>query len=548
MPIFVIDKLKQKNDADFKLLDASDLEFDSAAKTIASGAITQSDDAIWNIVDTEGAASSDDLATITRDTKGPNMILISPANGGRTVVIKHGTGNILCAGNSDITLDDIHDWVLLIYDGSTNWYAQAMGGGASAVSDGDKGDITVSGSGATWTIDNDVVTFAKMQNIATARVLGRTTASSGDIEELSAGAGITIAGGQIASSITQYTDELAQDAIGAIVDSTLVYTDATPLLSRAALTGAITASAGSNTTALGSFTKSQLDGAVSDGNVLYVGDITQYTDELAQDAIGGILTDSSTIDFTYNDATPSITAIVVDASITLAKLANIATDKLIGRDTAATGVPEAIGVTGGIEFDGSGNIRTTAFTGDVTKTAGGTALTIANDAVTYAKMQNVSATDKVLGRSTAGSGDVEEITCTSFARSILDDTSATDVRTTIGANLFEKHLTIESPTSSEDVTIFFTNRAITITEMRAVLNNGTATPSVTWTIRHSTDRSATGNEVVTGGTTTTSVSTGSDVTSFNDATIPADSFVWLATTAQSGTVPELHISIIGTID
>jgi hypothetical protein len=45
-------------------------------------------------------------------------------------------------------------------------------------------------------------------------------------------------------------------------------------------------------------------------------------------------------------------------------------------------------------------------TGDVT---GATTLTIANDAVTYAKMQNVSATARVLGRVTAGSGDVEEI-------------------------------------------------------------------------------------------------------------------------------------------
>ena len=50
--------------------------------------------------------------------------------------------------------------------------------------------------------------------------------------------------------VTQYTDELAQDAVGAMVDTTLVYTDLTPLLSRAALTGDITASAGSNTTAI----------------------------------------------------------------------------------------------------------------------------------------------------------------------------------------------------------------------------------------------------------------------------------------------------------
>ena len=71
--------------------------------------------------------------------------------------------------------------------------------------------------------------------------------------------------------------------------------------------------------------------------------------------------------------------------------------------------------------------------GDITVSGGGTTWTIDNDVVTYAKMQNVSATDKVLGRSTAGAGDVEEITCTSFARTILDDTTAAAVRTTIGA-------------------------------------------------------------------------------------------------------------------
>jgi len=83
--------------------------------------------------------------------------------------------------------------------------------------------------------------------------------------------------------------------------------------------------------------------------------------------------------------------------------------------------------------------------------------------------------------------------------------------------------------------------------MRAVLI-GSSTPSVTWTIRHGSDRSAAGNQVVTGGTTTTSTTTGSDVTSFNDATIPADSFIWIETTAQSGTVTELSVTLIASID
>ena len=57
---------------------------------------------------------------------------------------------------------------------------------------------------------------------------------------------------------------------------------------------------------------------------------------------------------------------------------------------------------------------------------------IANDAVTYAKIQNVSATDKLLGRSTAGAGDIEEITCTAAGRALLDDADAAAQRTTLG--------------------------------------------------------------------------------------------------------------------
>jgi hypothetical protein len=54
----------------------------------------------------------------------------------------------------------------------------------------------------------------------------------------------------IAAASGTYTDEKAQDAIGAMVDGSLVYVDATPLLQRAALTGDVTASAGSNATTI----------------------------------------------------------------------------------------------------------------------------------------------------------------------------------------------------------------------------------------------------------------------------------------------------------
>ena len=111
-------------------------------------------------------------------------------------------------------------------------------------------------------------------------------------------------------------------------------------------------------------------------------------------------------------------------------LVSIASGKLIGRHGSGEGAGQEIGVDGGLEFHG-GNLRTAAITGDVSIAAGGSTATIANDAVTYAKMQNVSATDRLLGRSSAGSGDIEEITCTAAGRSLLDDADAAAQRTTL---------------------------------------------------------------------------------------------------------------------
>ena len=61
---------------------------------------------------------------------------------------------------------------------------------------------------------------------------------------------------------------------------------------------------------------------------------------------------------------------------------------------------------------------------DVTIAAGGAA-TIAADAVTYAKMQNVSATNVVLGRDSSGAGVVEEISASSLRTMINVENGAT---------------------------------------------------------------------------------------------------------------------------
>jgi hypothetical protein len=123
--------------------------------------------------------------------------------------------------------------------------------------------------------------------------------------------------------------------------------------------------------------------------------------------VGGGISDGDKGDVTVSGG--GVTWTIDSDVVSFAKLQNITTDRLLGRDTAASGDPEEISVGGGLEFTGGGGIQTSAFTGDVTKTAGGTALTIATNAVTYAKMQDVSATSRFLGRITAGA-DVEELT------------------------------------------------------------------------------------------------------------------------------------------
>lgn len=104
-------------------------------------------------------------------------------------------------------------------------------------------------------------------------------------------------------------------------DQTNITGNAATVTTNANLTGHVT-SVG-NAAVLGSFTKSQLDTAISDGNVLYVGDVTQYTDELAQDAVGAMV-DSSLV---YVDATPLLTRAALTGDVTASQGSNATTVK-----------------------------------------------------------------------------------------------------------------------------------------------------------------------------------------------------------------------------
>jgi hypothetical protein len=191
-----------------------------------------------------------------------------------------------------------------------------------------------------------------------------------------------------------------------------------------------------------------------------------YTDENARDAIGSALVAGNNIDITVNDAGDTITidvepltvgdisglgtlaslnsvgtANITDDSVTYAKLQNItAASRIIGRGASGgAGDPQELTVGGGVEISGT-TIQTSAFTGDVTKTAGGTATTIATGAVTNAKMANM-ANATVKGRNTAGTGAPEDVTMTQLktllaltASDISNFNTAADARVTAVVN------------------------------------------------------------------------------------------------------------------
>jgi len=87
----------------------------ATALTIATGAITLTNNSSSYVLDTESSAATDDLDTINGGQDG-QIIILNSANAARNVVVKHNTGNIFNPNAFDITLDLTTDLVVLRYN------------------------------------------------------------------------------------------------------------------------------------------------------------------------------------------------------------------------------------------------------------------------------------------------------------------------------------------------------------------------------------------------------------------------------------------------
>lgn len=139
---------------------------------------------------------TDAQLTVIGNTSGTNTgdqnLFSNIAVAGQSNVVADGTGDTLTlVAGSNITITT---------DASTDSITIASTGGGG-VSDGDKGDITVSSSGTVWTVDNDAISYAKIQNVSAAsRLLGRGDSGSGDVQEITLGTGLTMTGTTLSAS------------------------------------------------------------------------------------------------------------------------------------------------------------------------------------------------------------------------------------------------------------------------------------------------------------------------------------------------------------
>jgi hypothetical protein len=326
---------------------------------------------------------------------------------------------------------------VLYYD-TVNGYithGNAPSGGAG-LTNGDKGDITVAGSGSSLTIDAQAVTYAKIQNVTGSRLLGRYSATAGSAQEISVGSGLALNSGTGILSFTGGSSYLTTASFNSYSGTT-----ATSIAAKA-------------------------DKFITTENVTG----TTYT------FVSG---DNGKLkNFTHVSGCTA----TIPSGLTSGWYTNISRASTAGVVTLSAG-------------------------GSVTLNAQGTALNYAN---TSASIFRTGQSGTIVSYSAFGS--------------------------LTPLPVINKTFVIESPTSSEKIAGFWTTQAITMASITEVAAG--TTPSVTYQIKYDSDFSAAGTNAVSRTVTSTTSNTVTNTTA-----IPAGRWVWITTSAASGTISQVAITL-----
>ena len=280
--------------------------------------------------------------------------------------------------------------------------ATTVVGGGGGTTDGDKGDITVSGSGAVWTIDAGAVALSKLADIATDSFLGRDTAGTGVPEVLTPGQArgiLNVADGATANaSDAALRDRATHTGTQGAATITGLATVATSG-SAADLAAGVLPAARFNDTAHGARAGGGLHAVATGAAAGFMA----AADKTKLDAITGTNTGDQTISLTGDvtgSGSGSFAATIGTGAVTNAKQAAMAANTVKVNATAAAAAPGDLAVgTNAVLGRVAGNIVAAQLVDAQVATA----------TLTNAKLANMaSATLK--GRATAGAGDPEDLT------------------------------------------------------------------------------------------------------------------------------------------
>jgi hypothetical protein len=130
--------------------------------TVAAGVITLTNNSSSYVLNTEGAAATDDLDTINGGQDG-QIIICSLVNASRVVTFKDGTGNLALNNNLNFSPNSLENSIVLRYDStSATWKELCRNGGAGTalityqVTAGTAGGGSTSGSWQTRALNTEV--------------------------------------------------------------------------------------------------------------------------------------------------------------------------------------------------------------------------------------------------------------------------------------------------------------------------------------------------------------------------------------------------------